>query len=186
MDTVETSTLGIYNDIPKGMPAEGDVSITVKTIDMVTNWKRCGILANFVSIFYASAQNNESTNENTISTILNELLENAVKYSVKRNAEIALNTRLYDSILLIEINNRTSERHFFTFKNFLETTIDNDNLDELYLEKLLQKDEGVSESGIGLILLLKDYGVNIGAKLQHNTDTDSYSVSIQAKYHLEQ
>lgn len=183
---MENITIGNYDIIPDNLPAEGDVMIRIKPIDLVAYWKRCGILADFTAAFYAFTQKEPKVQENTISTIFNELIENATKYSVKRNAEVTVHMKLYDTVLKIQIDNITTENHYKHFKQHLDKLLSSDDLDSLYFDTLASKSEGSPDSGIGLLILLKDYPIKFGARFNHNTETDTYRVSIQAFYYLEQ
>ena len=59
------------------------------------------------------------------------------------------------------------------------------DLDELYINTLAGKPADPSESGIGLLLMLKDYNIKLGAQFHHNEETDKYKVIIQTYYYIE-
>lgn len=177
-------TIGDYNLVPENIPAEGDVFIRLKPIDLIAYWKRCGILADFAAAFYAYTQDKPQGPENSISTIFNELIENATKYSVKRNAEVSIHMMMYDSVLKIQIENNTTSNHFEAFQKHLTDLLECEDLDAYYIDLLATKAEGTSESGIGLLLLLKDYQIKVGAKFIRDQD-EQYKVIIQAYYYIE-
>lgn len=181
----EEEILGYYDIISDSIPAEGRVIISVKPVDMVTYWKRCGMLADFVAAFYSTAMSNSELLENSISTIFNELMENAVKCSVKRDSEVNINLKLYDTILKIEIQNVTTQYHYNILKNHMQNLLTNDDLESVYYKTLSEKIDPTSEgSGIGILILMKDYPTKIGAKF--NIVGDKHFVNIQLYYYLEE
>jgi hypothetical protein len=181
----EEVILGYYDIISEALPAEGRVNIKVKPVDMVTYWKRCGMLADFVAAFYSTAMDNSELLENSISTIFNELMENAVKCSVKRDSEVNINLKLYDTVLKIEIENVTTQYHYNILKGHMQNLLTNDDLESVYYKTLSEKIDPTSEgSGIGILLLMKDYPTKIGAKL--NIVNGKHIINVQLYYYLEE
>ena len=179
-------TIGHFDIIPETMPAEGDVSVTVRPIDLNAYWKRCGLMADFAAAFYAYAHDQPKTHKNIISTIFNELIENAIKYSVKRDAEVKIQMKLYDTVLKIEIVNTTPQPHFRKLQKHLTKLTESADLDELYIQTLSNNMENTRDSGIGLLILTKDYDLKIGAQFRENEETGECQVVIQTYYYIEQ
>ena len=180
---MKETIIGDFNLIRESIPAEGDVFMRLKPIDLISHWKRCGMLSNFAAAFYAYAREESAFQENVISTVFNELIENATKYSIRRGAEVAIHMMLYDAVLKVEIQNITTEHHFTKFKDHLQKLLNHSDLDELYFEIMSNKSEGSTDSGIGLLLLIKDYQVKIGAHFKENDG--KFTVVIQALYYLD-
>lgn len=63
---------------------------------------------------------------------------------------------------------------------------ESDDLDELYINTLAGKPVDSSDSGIGLLLMIKDYNIKLGAQFQHDEELDQYKVIIQTYYYIEQ
>lgn len=179
-------TIGDFDIIPESMPAEGDVSVTVRPIDLNAYWKRCGIMADFAAAFYAYAHEQPNVHKNIISTIFNELIENASKYSVKRDAEVKIQMKMYDTVLKIEVVNTTPQPHFEKLQKHLTELTNSDDLDELYVEILSSNLGKPVESGMGLLILTKDYDLKIGAQFRKNEETGECTVVIQTYYFIEQ
>jgi hypothetical protein len=174
------TVIGDFDQIPAYIPAEGDIFIRVKPIDLISYWKRCGILANFSAAFYAFTKENPKIQENAISTVVNELIENATKFSVKREAEVLVQMKLYDTVLKIQIENLTTKHHFLKLQRQLKRLQSNHDLENLYFETLVAKSESPEDSGIGLLLIRKDYQIRLGAKFIESDG--KYRVQIQALY----
>ncbi|MCC5918230.1 MAG: hypothetical protein JJU02_13000 [Cryomorphaceae bacterium] len=179
----EEVVIGDFNIIHESIPAEGNVFIRLKPIDMISYWKRCGMLADFVAAFYGNTREKSQVLENSISTIFNELIENATKYSVKRGGEVKIHLMLYDSILKIEIENITTINHYEGYKKHVKNLLECEDLEGLYYQTLAEKSDSPEGSGIGIMLLLKDYPIKIGARF-HSED-GTHRVKIQVYYSLE-
>ncbi len=179
-------TIGHFNLIPDSIPAEGDVTITVRPIDLIAYWKRCGLMADFAAAFYSFTQDEPDIQENIISTIFNELIENASKYSIKTNGEVSIHMKLYDAVLKIQVENFTSKENYLKLYGHLKELSEADDLDELYIKTLSEKSDASSGSGIGLLLLAKDYKLKIGAQFRFNEDSNLYKVTTQSYYYIEQ
>src|SRR5690606_30910717 len=105
-------TIGEFDKIPESIPAEGDVFMRIKPIAFITYWNRCGILADRAASFYAFTHEHPTVQDNIISTVVNELIENATKYSVKRNGEVRIHMKLYDTVLKLQTENFTPKLHY--------------------------------------------------------------------------
>jgi hypothetical protein len=174
--------LGDYELTPDYLPAEGDLKFTVKPIDLITHWRRCGIIANFVAEYHESGE--KEIDKNIVSTIFNELIENASKYSTKRDSEIQIEVKRYNKILKMQVSNTSNQSYFESLINRLTLIINSQNLDDLFYDEMLKKESGDKQSEIGLLLIFKDYQVKLGAKLVEK-DEDLFDITVQAYYFID-
>jgi hypothetical protein len=180
---MEDIILGDYDAILDEMPAEGFLQMTVKPIDMVTYWRRCGAVANFVANFYRNPHNVDALDENLISTIFNELLENAAKYSTKRDSDINITIKLYNTILKMQVQNICNQKNFELLKKSMTKLLNEVDLEEFYIKRMMEKSAVDKDSGIGLLILLKDFPVKVGIKMSALAD-GTYQVTVQGYYFL--
>jgi len=128
------------------------------------NWKKCGLIADFFSNYLIEGNEDTITTPSVeLSTITNELIENAVKFSPDNFNGIQLSLRKSpnDDILLFIDNTATTQHCTFLFNTMkqLKTT----NLFELKLKKLNQLCNNHPElSQMGLITLIADYNIKLG------------------------
>jgi len=177
--------IGQYDLTPENMPAEGSLEVKIQPIDMVTYWKRCSAIADFVARFYNVNEKNHA-NENLISTVFNEIIENAAKYSTKRDSEIQVDVKLYNTILKIQVQNTCNKFHCETLENRMRILLSEDtDLNELYIQEMEQKANGTKESGIGLLMLLKDFQISLGLKTI-DLGSDLYHVIFQVFYLMQE
>lgn len=134
-------------------------------LDLVAHWKRCGMVADFLAHFLA--YNFEETSEatNIVSTVLNEVLENAVKFSCDKHTKISLTLRHTGDFLEIETTNVSTMNDAQSLVQKL-TRINNEDIEDLFVQQLeYTAATDSSASGLGLISLKKDYNASLGAKL---------------------
>lgn len=169
--------LGDYDKVvPRDRLPDSNVEIRITPLDLVTYWKRVGILADFVAGFYSysflppelAAKDITSTPVFTsISTVFNELVENAAKYSVDKQAQIKINLNQYGSLFKMQVENSTSSESAQAFRETMEKIFSADDLDELYFQKLEENSNHPNgQSGIGLMMVLKDYPVRMGIRIR--------------------
>jgi hypothetical protein len=179
---MKEKVLGDYELTPDYLPAEGDLRFTVKPIDLITHWRRCGTIANFVAEYHETGET--EIDKNIVSTIFNELIENASKYSTKRDSEIQVEVKRYNKILKMQVSNTSNQSYFESLIKRLTLIINSQNLDDLFYDEMLKKESGDKQSEIGLLLIFKDYQVKLGAKLVEKGE-DLFDITVQAYYFIE-
>ncbi|MCB1200982.1 MAG: histidine kinase [Leptospiraceae bacterium] len=172
--------LGEYNKIPDTIPAESVVKIEFHPIDLVTHWKRCGLMADFIGSFYSYSSPGKKDERilYNLSTVINELIENAAKFS-KQRSPVLLTLKHYSNLLQVQVTNHVTTHVSENFKKLANTLLNSD-LEELYFKKLEEKDENDTQSGIGLMMILKDYPVSMAFKFQDHEDGKATSVTVKA------
>ena len=134
---------------------DNSFSLTFLPLDFFDHWNRASLMANFVADYYL--HNFPDTGDhNLISTVLNELIENAVKFSRNNSTAVEMTTRKRGSALLMRLKNCIPDRRIAPFLDVCHDLFNYD-LDELYLRKLTENADNSYASGIGLILIKKDY-----------------------------
>ncbi|EMK07293.1 hypothetical protein LEP1GSC176_3579 [Leptospira kirschneri str. MMD1493] len=167
---------GHYNLVPDSLPSESEFTLKLRPMDLRVQWRRCSLTADYISNYCSYQEKLDPDTSNTISIIINELIENAAKFSKDRKGEIFLDLKYYSEILKIEVKNLTDE----TSKNKLEksiSTLGDRNSDETYLNKLKKGEKNDSE--IGLLLLSKDFPVRLGF-LINEVSSATYEVIVRA------
>lgn len=169
---------GDFDLIPPTLPAESHIEIQFQPIDLITFWRRCGLTANFAATFFSYCYQNNLNAENSISTILNELLENAAKFSKARSGKIDLVMKQHGTVLLIEVKNYVSDMLRDNFEKVVKNLITG-NIDEKYFAHLESKQDGDPQSGIGYLMMYKDYPVRFGYRLKR-IEADNNEITVRA------
>lgn len=154
------------------------IQIQLKPLDLMRHWRRIGIMSDFIGYFYGfsflpdvpsdSMDMKNSDIVNSISTVFNELLENAAKYSYDKKADIDISLIHRGKIFEILVQNQSNESNVTTYETSLKEIFSTNDLESLYLEKLETNENDPQHSGIGLIIVLKDYPMEMEVIIESN------------------
>jgi hypothetical protein len=179
---------GAFNDISNLSTDINHLKVSFYTSLVEHKWEYCGQIAD--SIGNLLSHNYPKTNSslaNELSIISNELLENASRFSLYSS----------DSSISIEVfaspqNVKFSVTNLMTYQMYLSLKA---NLDELYdpatnyskkyferLEEIAEKKE--EKSGIGLLMILKDYPIQLGIKIS-GLQENLFMAEFQVYYNLD-
>jgi len=139
------------------------------------NWNRISITANFIADFHTPCFQNPKAH-NLISTLINELIENASKYCSPEHSTITLKSGSHERYF------------FFEITNFIENSIEfqsickhlfEGNLKEKYLQRLMEINDKQTHHGIGLMLIIKDFQSALSFSFDQIDNKDFASVAIE-------
>ena len=152
---MEDETIKIGDAIDFERDIDNFFSFTFLPLDFFDNWERGSLLSNFASDYFS---HNFPTDEerNLISTVLNELIENAVKFSRNNSMPVKVLMKKRTNHLLIQAVNSLPKHRQESFIVLCREIFDRD-LDQLYVDRMNSNLDNHSSSGIGLILIKKDY-----------------------------
>ncbi|MCW7493377.1 ATP-binding protein [Leptospira sp. 2 VSF19] len=159
------------------------LSIAVSAADMNFYWKRCDVLSNFISQFYFHSYEAKKLDKNAISTIINELVENAAKYSDKENSKIHIEIKDLGTDLRLEVKNRVTPWMKAIFENKIKTIQEGD-INQLYFDALESRNNGSGSEGLGLLILLKDYQLKLAYEFC-KTDESGFDLTIRVHIPVE-
>lgn len=126
-------------------------------LDIFDNWDRAGSLSDFIADYFGTYFASESSH-NVISTIFNEFIENAVKFTKNNSQPISIVVKKRKNNLISRITNTLPLHRRTAFIGICNDLFAKD-LDELFLNKIEEGAVDRRKSGIGLILIKKDYQV---------------------------
>ena len=81
-------TLGHFDGPPTD--AISELTVDLLTVDLVAEWRRCSVVADFVARYFAQNFAAPEAAASVLSTVLNELVENATKFSSDPSQRIRL------------------------------------------------------------------------------------------------
>ena len=156
--------------------AENYFAISFLPLDVFDDWERGSKLANFLADYYYHNFQSESSH-NLISTVCNEIIENAVKFSRNNSSPIEIIAKKRRDHLLVRTTNTISNHRC---SSFMKTCKDlfREDLDELYIQRIEEGSEIDDVSGIGLILIKKDYDSRVSFDF-YRDETSQVSVTIE-------
>jgi hypothetical protein len=166
----EPTTYGVFR--PNGSSPNhgngGDVPLSELTLSfvplsLVTEWTRCSETADYVARFFSHDFTDREVAGNVLSTVVNELVENVAKFSSDKARNAKLTVREYDDRLTIATSNVISVEQVKAFGETVRRLTDGDP-ESMFAEQIAHPPE-TGSAGIGLIMLRKDYGATIGARM---------------------
>lgn len=133
--------------------------------DLRSRCNGCGLVADFLAQFMAHDLGERAVVVNVLSTILNELVQNAAKFSADDEAPIEILLRRHVSTVHIEVANVCDERGVDALAAAIGS-VDRSDPEDLFRRRVT----GAEQGGLGLLLLRKDYGAIVGARLSPPRD----------------
>jgi len=154
-------------------------------LDYVMQWHRCGLAADYFAAHVAYTFDNREGARTLLATVVNELLENAVKFSSDKSLAASLGFKHYGDWLTIETRNRTDARHAAALEA-LARDFDAHPAETLFMARVASPSgSDTSPSGLGLLVLKKDYGVRLTVECRAVTD-GQFEVFVHALMHTEE
>jgi serine phosphatase RsbU (regulator of sigma subunit) len=161
-----TVRLGDKIDFTEGV----DSSFTVRflPLDMFDHWQRGSVLSDFTASYF---RHNFPSEEQfgLISTVVNELVENAVKFTSNNSLPVDLTLRKASGRMLLQAANTVPLHRAQPFMAVCRELFEKD-LDELYIERLQQDTSDRNASGLGLLLIRKDYSSKLSFEFRFDED----------------
>ena len=191
--TNSVEILGSFQDKRAETPAS-EATLTLDCADMLQHWRRVSLSSDFLAKYYsfyfpyrekAKGRISRETAENSISFVLNELIENTAKYSNTAETAVRVRVLLLEGAILLEVSNSVSQALADEFLASMREVLSG-NSEELYISRLesnLQKAK--SDSGLGFLTLINDYKIGLGFRFE-KTGREVCRVTVQADMSCEE
>jgi hypothetical protein len=146
------------------------VELELRPAELVAHWKRCGQTADWLASYLVHDFEPavRETVKNVLSTVINELLENAVKFCADKQTSIKFSASHGDESLRFDSWNTASETHARLLEGTLES-LDHTSADSLFTQRIAAG-KAAGAPGIGLIIVKRDYDARLSAKLTPRAD----------------
>jgi hypothetical protein len=154
------------------------ISFAPSSVSLQQRWRNNGLSADFVadylSTFFSVDEDNPDTLnrqcnlKGAVSYIANELLENAMKFHEESSIiPITFGIHLLGETVILFSTNCLKKNRLNRLKKAINELLSED-LETLYIEKLevLAEENNMTDSGLGLLTIIHDYGAEIGWKLE--------------------
>ena len=154
---------------------ELDIEFSVP-MSYLDNWKKCSIVANFFGMYQGlSYKKNKDKVISILSTITNELIENAVKFSSDKNSDVTVKLEKTNSSISIETCNIGNQKNMENLILFTEK-LENNNPELIFMKNLEKNLNSNNKSELGLISIFKDYTNEIGFKITRTKEKGLYEI----------
>ncbi len=148
------TVLGAFPEPPS--PVLSAIELEVIPIDLVTEWRRCGMVADFMADYMVHAFERRDEARSILSTVANELVENAVKFSAEKRAAAHVSIRYHGEVVHAEIRNEATNDHVQDLRELL-ADLARDDAAAVFRRRMEDR------RGLGLALLARDYRATVGA-----------------------
>ena len=157
------------------------VKIILYPSDLVSYWSRCGLTADFGASFYSFCFPDSKNMRNSLSFILNEIVENAVKYSKEKISPITICLYKENNDLIFEVQNYITHDQNTIFKRYINHLHDISDLSDEYLKTIERNAEFDEKSSLGLLTILSDFKLNMAFNFIAEEQKYGLSVYVQVK-----
>lgn len=179
--TTSEAVFGDYVATEDAPPPLSRLALQLLPLDMIVQWRRCGQTADYVASFLAYHFRDFGRAMNVLSTVLNELIENAVKFTPDKQHPIRLAALFFGDKLLLESTNCIRDDQDAEFREFVERLF-NEDLEDLFVTQVEHSAEFDTElSGLGLITLKNDYVSGMGVRFRDGSDARMREVAVQLR-----
>ncbi len=164
-----------------------NLSFSLPAMEVMSFWSRCGLIANFGASYMAVAHPSKKNIANSLSFILNELLENAVKYAYPRDSIIELVLLHHEDYILIDISNPINQDQVKSLSGMANNLIDLDWVNDTYIDLLTASGKSTEKSGIGLLTIINYYQADLSFRIGVPAgEGETPQFTIQAKMNIEE
>jgi hypothetical protein len=146
------------------------IDLELRPEELLASYRRCGLTADWLASYVSSDLDSEhrAAVKNVLSTVINELLENAVKFSVDPTGSIRITARREANAVRIETWNRASEDRARLLESTLEE-LGRSSPDALFAQRMAQS-SAPGAPGVGIIIIRRDHGARVGVELTPRGD----------------
>ena len=141
-----------------------ELGITLVPIDLIEEWTRCGETADYMARFLAHDFPDRETASVVLATVINELVENAAKFSTDKTTPARVVVRQFGDRVAIEATNIAAASQASSFGVTVARIVAGDP-EALFAERVAHPPD-VGGPGVGLIVLRKDYGASIDLRIE--------------------
>ncbi|MBT5953593.1 hypothetical protein HOG98_02620 [bacterium] len=154
-------------------------------LHLISKWSRCGLTAEYLSKYIALNSEKIIEVENFASTVINELIENAVKFSFDKSESILVSMHQTEKAVLVRIENVADYDSVKKFVDFLEE-IDLTDIEETMIKRIEKSATSDGDvSGLGILSIINDSDVTFGMKIcSESAEDETFSVDIKILFKI--
>lgn len=177
---------GAWSDL-KGATALSSQRMMIDAGQLAAYWRRCSLSADFWARYTAlfiptqvpPRYLRRGDVEQVLAFMLNELFENCAKFSGGSISSVGYAAWIQEEQLIFQITNHILPEVQEPFVRFITELLTGD-LEDMYIRKIEeQAATNAKGSGLGYLILVKDYGVRFGFRFRQLAEA-SVAVDVQA------
>ncbi len=154
------------------------VDLCLASRDSSATWQRCTLTADFLAGFLAPAEEQEHKEREELSVVIDELLANALKFSVNSIEPVSMTVQHFGDAVRVEASNVCDAHQAKRLVESLRRVIE-ENLEDLFVSQIeASATDGNDSSQLGFITLRMNFGARLGARVRLDEDTGHYRVTV--------
>lgn len=161
------------------------IELTISRKDLLEGWDICGSTANFFSSYAKYKFSDHTEAENSASTIINELIENAAKYSTESSSIVLAALYHIDQDIYIKVANFPDKDMFESFIEYAKRLYTIDDFMAEYMNTMMMNVDNDDVSGIGVLLVSNLLSRAPSFKFEKDSAADVCKVTVQTKITLD-
>ncbi len=173
--------VGFFADPSADHPPLTSLDLGFPALDLVVQWHRCGMTADYFADYLACSFEHKETARTVLSTIANELLENAAKFSGDKKRWVRIVARHFGSVVEFATESDAEQRHLVGLEGLLGE-LAHESAEVLFARRV----EARARNGLGLLILAKDYRAKLGARLMPPDAEGLVHVTLHASFPVEE
>jgi len=176
---MENTSYGALATAIETVSAQSDFKLNYKPIDLVVNWERCSLTANFLSQIDIFGDPLDKDVLHALSTILNELIECSVRLSNNLHQLSQLTISQFPTHITVMSHNKTNQELASKLDIFFQRLFEDDP-ELLFLNVLNAPVDTLTTIQLGLLMIVRDYNPKIGANIMKSKDdSDNYDIIVR-------
>lgn len=160
-------------------PLLASVDLQVSAMEMMVHWGRCSLTANFLAGYLAPTFGDSESARAEISIMLDELIENAVKFCADVEEPVAVTVDSFGNAIRLRVSNLCDEHHAHELTRAIAQVLSG-NPEELFVQQVESAAVGDSmASRLGFITLSMNDSARLGAEVTRSEREGMYEVTVQ-------
>ncbi len=145
------------------------IKFTLPARNLVSNWKQCSLLANYIAEYVGYQYPQQERAENLISTITNELLESIVAL-VPEQSNLTIRLQQSEQGFQFSADHNIHADIASPYTSFLQALNQTDNKADYFDMLTTENRPDLYFNQLGLLMLTHDFGATLSSNPQDNPD----------------
>lgn len=155
------------------------LDLHVSALEMMVHWGRCSLTADYLAGYVAPTFSDSESARVEISMILDELIENAVKFCADVQEPVVVTVDNFGQSVRLRVRNLCHERQAEDLEASIQRVLTN-NPEDLFVQQVEHSaSEDVDSSRLGFITLSMNDAVRLGARITKTSREHLYTVTVQ-------
>ena len=155
------------------------LDLQVSALEMMVHWGRCSLTADYLAGYVAPTFPDSDSARVEISMILDELIENAVKFCADVQEPVAVTVDSFGHCVRLKVSNLCHKHQAEDLERSIRRVLTHDPEDLFVQQVEKSAAEDIDSSRLGFITLSMNDAVRLGARITQTSREHLYTVMVQ-------